>query len=284
MPNPVAQNGQPHVISAIRRAAEATGVGFDYLVRTAQRESSLNPLARARTSSATGLFQFIDQTWLATLKTAGPKHGYGMYAAQIVQRKDGSFHVPDPQSRQQVMGLRYNADANALMGAEFASRNAAYLGGRIGRAPTEGELYVAHFLGAGGAAELIQAAQSRPTASAAALFPSAARANPSIFYANGQPLSVGQVYSRLTAKGGNPVELPAESGATGFVRSPDIQARYDRLEEDRRIMRLAFGDENPAGSLVSTQLLSAFGPGEDERKEKEGDDFMSRALSGYSKL
>ena len=59
------------VTGAIRQAAQATGTSFQYLLATAQVESGLNPQAGAATSSARGLFQFIDQTWLATIKQSG---------------------------------------------------------------------------------------------------------------------------------------------------------------------------------------------------------------------
>src|SRR6267142_7074276 len=67
------------VIGAIRNAARATGAGFQYLLATAQVESGLNPTATVSSSSAKGLFQFIEQTWLTTLKEAGPALGYGRY-------------------------------------------------------------------------------------------------------------------------------------------------------------------------------------------------------------
>ena len=44
------------VAGAIRRAAQATGASFDYLLATARVESNLNPNAKAASSSATGLF------------------------------------------------------------------------------------------------------------------------------------------------------------------------------------------------------------------------------------
>src|SRR5207249_4015846 len=71
------------VTGAIRDAARVTGAGFEYLLNTALRESNLNPNAKAKTSSATGLFQFIDQTWLGTIKQSGAALGYGKYADAI---------------------------------------------------------------------------------------------------------------------------------------------------------------------------------------------------------
>jgi hypothetical protein len=48
-------------LGPIRDAARATSASFDYLLKTTLRELNLNPGAKAPTSSATGLFQFIDQ-------------------------------------------------------------------------------------------------------------------------------------------------------------------------------------------------------------------------------
>src|SRR3954462_9848057 len=84
------------VTGAIRNAARATGAGFDYLLNTALRESNLNPDAKAKSSSATGLFQFIDQTWLGTLKQSGAGLGYGKYADAITKTPQGRYAVNDP--------------------------------------------------------------------------------------------------------------------------------------------------------------------------------------------
>ena len=59
------------IAGAIKQAATTTGTSFQYLLATAKMESNFNPSAKAPTSSARGLFQFIDQTWLGTVKEAG---------------------------------------------------------------------------------------------------------------------------------------------------------------------------------------------------------------------
>src|SRR5437588_10663864 len=100
------------VIGAIRNAAQAAGAGFDYLLKTAIRESSLDPNAKASTSSAVGLFQFIDQTWLATVKQAGSSLGYGNYADAIVRTASGRYVAPDATKRRQILSLRYDPTAN----------------------------------------------------------------------------------------------------------------------------------------------------------------------------
>ncbi len=189
------------VIGAIRNAARQTGADFQYLLATAQVESGLNPSASVSSSSAKGLFQFIDQTWLTTLKEAGPALGYGRFADAIVQTPSGHYAVPDPALRQQIMALRDDPAANAAMAGAFTQQNAAQLRQRIGRNPSEGDLYVAHFLGAGGAAQLITLAGQSPGATAASAFPAAAKANPSIFYDRaGRARSVSEVYHALVAR------------------------------------------------------------------------------------
>jgi hypothetical protein len=186
---------------AIRDAARKTGAGFEYLLNTALRESNLNPDAKAKTSSATGLFQFIDQTWLGTMKQAGAAHGYGNYADAISKTSSGRFVVNDPAMRNQIFALRKDPTANAVIAGAFANSNAKVLTERLGRKPTDGELYMAHFLGASGASRFIKAAEANPNGKAAALFPRAAHANNSIFYDKaGAARSLKQVYAGLVSR------------------------------------------------------------------------------------
>jgi hypothetical protein len=207
------------VTGAIRNAASATGTSFEYLLTTARVESNLNPQASAKTSSAKGLFQFIDSTWLATVKTAGPSLGYGKLADAITQNSDGSLSVADPAMRQQISDLRNDPQVSAAMAGAFTSSNAAQLTDKLGRKPTDGELYIAHFMGANGAAKLINAASSGTETPAASLFPKAAEANRSIFYdKQGAPRSASEVYANLThrydvARAGNGTAVAAVQSA-----------------------------------------------------------------------
>jgi hypothetical protein len=189
------------VIEAIRQGADRTGTSFDYLVKTAQRESALNPDARARTSSATGLFQFIEQTWLSMVRSDGARHGLDDAAKAIVQGADGRLTVPDVAMRDQIMALRRDPEIAAVMAGAFTQRNNEQLQSALGREPTKGELYIAHVLGARGAQDLIGAAQSSPTRVAARDFPDAAAANRNIFFDKaGKPRSAAEVYHVLAAQ------------------------------------------------------------------------------------
>jgi hypothetical protein len=201
--NPVnaAPRGPQSVATAIQQAARTTGANFEYLLATAKVESGLNPKLSAKTSSARGLFQFIEQTWLGTLKQAGPEHGYARYANAITRTRSGKYVVTDPNLRRQILDLRKDPTANAVMAGVFTRKNASVLSSRLGRPPTEGELYVAHFFGVGGAARLISLAENNPQAKADQLFPGAARANKPIFYdKQGNARSVAGVYAELVRR------------------------------------------------------------------------------------
>lgn len=203
------------VNDAIRGAAQSTGTSFDYLLATAKVESDLNPNAASTTSSARGLFQFIDQTWLMMLKEAGTALGFGQYADAITKTPSGRYEVTDPSLQQAVMNLRGDAGANAAMAGAFTQRNAQKVEALIGRPPNEGELYIAHFLGPGGAARLITEASRNPSGVAAEVFPNAAAANPSIFYErDGTARSFSQVYGNLVGRYDRALAGTSGSGAT----------------------------------------------------------------------
>ncbi|WP_420471735.1 transglycosylase SLT domain-containing protein [Brevundimonas sp. FT23042] len=251
------------VEAAIRRASSATGVDADFLVRTARRESAMNPSARAPTSSAAGLFQFIEQTWLATVKQHGAKHGYGQYADLIYRGSDGRWRV-EGSARNVVLDLRFDPQAASTMAAELTASNAAYLRGRTGREPGAGDLYAAHFLGPAGAAQLMEAMDRRPGSSAAALFPEAAAANRSIFYRNGRPATVAEVHANLQRSAGD--GAPAAGVSEGGTVTPPLSerdqmlaARLDRLKQDQSLLALLLGQD---GEGKGGGFGGAFGPGE----------------------
>ncbi|WP_065755584.1 transglycosylase SLT domain-containing protein [Bradyrhizobium paxllaeri] len=208
------------IAGSIKQAASTTGASFEYLLATAKMESNFNPKAAATTSSARGLFQFIDQTWLGTVKEAGPHLGYDKYADAITKNSDGRYSVDDPTARAAIMRLRDDPEAASAMAGVLTQSNSFKLTGKIGRRPTDAELYMAHFMGVGGAGKLIQSAEDNPNASAVRMFPNAAAANQSIFYdRSGQPRSVSQVYSvlstRYAAAANSPVTRTAMAAAGG---------------------------------------------------------------------
>jgi hypothetical protein len=198
------------VAGAIKQAASTTGASFEYLLATAKMESNFDPAARASTSSARGLFQFIDQTWLGTVKEAGGQLGYGQYADAITKSSSGTYSVSDPAARRAILKLRDDPAASSAMAGVLSRSNSFKLTGKIGRRPADSELYMAHFMGVGGAAKLISNAEDNPRASGARLFPNAASANRSIFYERGgRARSVSEVYSVLTRRYASAATSPA---------------------------------------------------------------------------
>lgn len=188
------------VHAAIAGAAERTGVDFGYLYNQARLESSLDPQAKARTSSAAGLFQFTRQTWLNVVKDHGSDHG-AAWAAGAIERRGKGLSVADPQLRTAIDDLRYNPEFASAMAAEFADDNRRHLESGLGRSAAPVDLYLAHFLGSAGAVQFLSAHDADPDAAAAPLFPAAAAANRSIFYGpGGAPRSLDQIRTGFAAK------------------------------------------------------------------------------------
>lgn len=197
-----ASSGKGEVIAAIRSASESTGVEFSYLLNEAMAESSLNPTAKAKTSSATGLYQFIDQTWLKTIKESGSKHGLGEAADKIQIGGDGIARTTTYADRAEILALRNDPQVSANMAAELAKSNQRVLERKTNSDVGSTELYMAHFLGAGGASKFLNKMEENPEASAVDLFPRAANANKAVFYDNatGEARSVSEVYNKFAKK------------------------------------------------------------------------------------
>lgn len=208
------ESARAKIAGTIKQAASATGASFEYLISAAKIESNLDPRASASTSSARGLYQFIEQTWLGTVKEAGATFGFGKFADAISKSDSGSYSVSDPATRDQILKLRDDPAANAAMAGVLTQSNSFKLTADLGRRPTDGELYMAHFMGVGGASKLITGAEDNPRASAAAMFPGAAAANRSIFYnRDGSARSVADVYGELNRRYTNAANSPVTQTA-----------------------------------------------------------------------
>lgn len=175
-----------HVVNAIQNASANTGVDFSYLVQQAKAESSFNPEAKAKTSSASGLYQFISSTWIDMMERHGDKYGIN----------------PDEMSRSDLLKLRFDPEVASNMAAEFASDNKKSLDRNWGGDVGSTELYMAHFMGAGGASSFLRAKDDNPMQIAAHSFPTAAKANHNVFYDSktGKPRTIQGVYDFFDKK------------------------------------------------------------------------------------
>jgi hypothetical protein len=228
---------QAQVMTALRSASSATGVDFGYLVKTAQRESNFDPSAKASTSSATGLFQFTNDTWLNVLERYGAKHGV---------KTDGL-------SRSDLLALREDAGLSARMAGELAGENAKILERKLGRPATSAELYTAHFMGPADAARLVESARVNKAGSAAAIFPRAALANANVFHGkDGANLTPAQLYTKLTG-------VDVGMADSGKVPAARLDGAPDR--DPSIIMQAQLG----ITQMTSSLMTALFGLQEDKR-------------------
>ncbi|HXH16951.1 MAG TPA: lytic transglycosylase domain-containing protein [Sphingomonas sp.] len=218
--NPITTN---RIQSAIALASSKTGVDFDYLLGQAKLESGLNANAKAGTSSASGLYQFIEQSWLSVVKKHGAEHGMAWAANSIGQSSSGRLSVGDAGTKAAILALRNDPNAASLMAAEYASDNKDSLEGTLGRPASGTDLYMAHFMGLGGATKFLKTMQANPQASGAALFPAAARANHNVFYdSNNRPRTLSAIYDRFADKLGG---AAAGASATSTAASTRYAAQ-----------------------------------------------------------
>ena len=188
------------VVAAIEGAAIATGADFDFLLRTAALESSFDTELEAKTSTATGLYQFIERTWLLMMRAYGERVGLDTLATAVTFGEKGECDVADAQLRDEILALRNDVELAAFMAAILARQNASDMARALGRAPESAELYIGHVMGATGGAKLIKLADSKPKQRADKAFRRAARANRSIFYDGRKPRSLDEVRDAITAK------------------------------------------------------------------------------------
>ena len=222
------------VVSAIKQAASRTGVNFAYLVQQANAESSFNPAAKAKTSSASGLYQFLESTWMGMVDKYGDKHGV----------------ETEGKSRKEILALRNDPKTASLMAAEFAGENEKFLNANWGGDVGSTELYFAHFLGAGGASAFLKARDDNGNQEAAQVFPAAAKSNRNVFYdpKTGRAKSLDEVYAFFDKKFSIedvtiPQEVPSEpkshnslfAEADTVVKSPSYRAMHGSPSYNRMV-------------------------------------------------
>ncbi|SDN91404.1 Transglycosylase SLT domain-containing protein [Methylobacterium phyllostachyos] len=187
------------VVDTIVKASDEAGVDPVYMMALADKESSFDTDAKAATSSAQGLFQFVTRTWLEMIRDYGARYGLSEEAAAVKGRGAGITVAGTMRAR--VLGLRNDPRVAALMAAELIKRDRERIEARVGRALTKTELYLAHFLGTASAGRFLSLSSEKPDEVAGHEFRSAARANRSLFTekAGGKrrSLTVAELHDRL---------------------------------------------------------------------------------------
>jgi len=244
------------VLNGIQQASANTGVDFSFLMAQAAKESGFNPDAKAKTSSASGLYQFVEQTWLSVVRKHGAEYGLGDMASKIRIAEDGKLVVADRALRKEILDLRRDPEIAAAMAAEHAADNEQRLDAKLDREVTPVDLYLAHFLGLKGAVNFLRAMEADPDQSAAAISPRAAAANKSIFYtADGTPRSLKQIYERF----GDRIETDMAvyddlDDALPATMLADVRSSGSLAGSGGE--RTVYGQTNPGGILSPFMLLT----------------------------
>ena len=217
-----------HLVQKIVRAAQAVQTDPVLLMAVADKESSFITAVQAKTSSATGLYQFIERTWLGVVRDFGPKYGLATDSALVVDDGNGRPSVADAAEKARILELRRDPYLSALMAGEMLKRDAARIALRIGRELTLGEVYLAHFLGPEDAGDFIAKVADKPKSAAAQMLPGPARANRTIFFAaahgrrkKAASLSVAEVHQKfeamMSARGERYRDVRAVSGVMAYA-------------------------------------------------------------------
>ncbi len=187
------------VVDTIVKASDEAGVDPVYMMALADKESSFDTDAKAATSSAQGLFQFVARTWLEMIRDYGARYGLADEAAAVKGR--GTAITVAGAMRARVLGLRNDPRIAALMAAELIKRDRERIETRLGRALTTTELYLAHFFGTASAGRFLSLSSEKPDEVAGREFRSAARANRGLFTekAGGRrrSLTVAELHGRI---------------------------------------------------------------------------------------
>lgn len=215
-------NAPQTVVAAIKYASDRTGVDFKFLLDKAKTESSFDPNAKAKTSSATGLYQFIDKTWLQMVRDYGAKYGLDKFSCQI----DQNCRVDDAAVKKEILALRKDPTISAYMAAEFTKSNEAHLETQIKGEVGKTELYLAHFLGAGSAGKFLKTHENNPNAIAADMLPDEAAANHNVFFDRaGRARTVGEIYKNFASKfDDNSVSFVTPKAELKLPQSPALAA------------------------------------------------------------
>jgi hypothetical protein len=186
------------LVEHVARAAKATGLDPAYVMALADKESGFDPNSRAKTSSAVGLFQFLEGTWLQVLSEHAAKHGYGEVAA-VITVTAGRPAVA-PEARDWVLDLRRDPYLSALMACEMAKAASERLAKVTNGELQDADLYLAHLLGTGGAARMLKLVETKPSQKAHAAFPKVAKANRSLFASKGAKKRTAVTIAELRAR------------------------------------------------------------------------------------
>lgn len=251
---------QNSVVAAIQGASARTGVDFAYLVEKAGVESNFDPSIKSSTSSATGLYQFVDQTWLDMVATHGQKHGLSNYAAMIDRKPSGRLEVHDAKMKQKILDLRKDPKTAALMAAEYTAQNQKHLENKVGGKIGDTELYLAHFMGAGGASKFLNTMKQDAQTIGAKIFPAAARANKNVFFdKSGHARSLKEIHAFFDKKFGGSADVQvAKHVERPQPRPSAVVDETDQIMEEKIFVAQLISDLNAQRNAALRNSVPGF--------------------------
>jgi len=193
------------ILAAIRLGSRRTGMDFSFLMELAAAESSFDPASIAPKTSAAGLYQFKDETWLEAVRNYGKKYGMEVYAEQVEEYTNHAgkkrLRIPDPVIQAYVLALRHNPRVSALLAAEYVKHNGKRLTNTLDLEPGHTELYLTHLFGTTGAISFLKTLYEHPDRIADEVFPVAARTNQAIFHPKSRkPRTIAEIYQMFQRK------------------------------------------------------------------------------------
>jgi hypothetical protein len=213
------------VLATLNHAAQRAGTEPALLVAMAWRESRLDPLASNPRSSARGLMQFIEATWLETIRDHGAAHGLAREAASLsTDRRTGAISAPGGRELQRLLDLRFDPHLSAALAAARMAAARTALETALARPVTVGDLYAVHLLGMAGARRFLAAHAGHRAADAVG--PQVASLNRGVFFhRGGRPREVREVREAI-----------AHSAATGALL---LSAWTGSAQPDRTVLAAA---------------------------------------------
>lgn len=238
----------PRVNSAVMATSSTTGISQSYLAATVSREYGQYLAGdpdqidygrgnAAGDSSATGIGQIIDGTADRVFRSAAFQAASGIDTSRM--------------SQQQIRDLRKNPEAAMFAVATLAKESDSVVRAVTGRPATDAELYMGHFLGAGGLHTLMRGMQENPNQDAVAKFPKAAASNPTVYKnKDGSSKTLQELYNELGRT------FPVTDT---YIEYGDNQTRTKVLEDTER--RLADDPMAFAYSVQTATQSNVFQPG-----------------------
>jgi hypothetical protein len=195
---PTRAEADQSILAMLHHAARRHGVEPSLLIAMAWRESRFDPLAVNPQSSARGLMQFTEATWLETVRDYGAAHGLAQEAAVLrTDPRTGTISAPDTRELRHLLTMRFDPQLSAALAAARMAAARTTLEAGLARAVTASDLYAVHLLGMGGARRFLAAHGGQRAADVVG--PQVAGRNRGVFFdRDGRALDVAEVRDAIT--------------------------------------------------------------------------------------